>query len=61
MKKYKYEEADKSDHRQMTNKKYSPDRATDVTEDKYDKRMSRRLSIEEFIKKYKLSNDVGKE
>jgi hypothetical protein len=62
MKPYKPEEEDEENKQVYKAKaEYPQDTAEAPSEEKYDKKMSRRLSIPEFVKKYKLNNDVGKD
>ena len=58
---YKREDGDKDKQEYRDKEKYSQKKSTDLKEDKYDKKMSRRLSIPEFVKKYKLDGDVGRD
>jgi len=60
MSKYRREDADKKEPLPKLRNEYSPEKTSGEENKFYDKGMSRRFTIQEFVKKYKLNSDVDK-
>jgi len=57
---YRKEDAVEKENFPVAKNKYPPDKETEQEKHSYDKRMNRRLSIQEFVAKYKIDKDVDK-
>jgi len=61
MKRYDREDSGGYDKETVKHDEYSSKKSPDPDEVKYEKEKNRRFSFQEFIKKYKLNKDVGKD